>query len=141
MTNWLKKAVEELGIHEIEGAEANQRIIEYDAHTSLEAKSDEIPWCSAFVNYCIDESGLEGTHSAAARSWLEWGEPLEEPINGCIVILKRGKNPSLGHVGFFISQKQGLIRVLGGNQGDKVCFSWFSKKDVLGYRWPKNDKG
>lgn len=126
----------ELGVKEISGDKANARIVEYHSHTGLKATSDEIPWCSAFVNFCVDKAGLEGTHSAAARSWLQWGRPVE-PTEGCIVVMKRGDNPAQGHVGFYAGENATLIRVLGGNQHDSVCYSWFPKTHVLGCRWPK----
>jgi len=124
----------EIGTEEIEGPEAEDRIIEYHAHTTLKATSDEVSWCSSFVNFCVDKSGGKGTHSAAARSWLQWGQEIEDPEEGCIVVLKRGKEPWQGHVGFYAGENKELVRVLGGNQKNMVCYSWFPKTQVLGYR-------
>ena len=133
---WFDIAMDKLGIKETPGAAATPEIIEFHQHTTLKATSDEVPWCSAFVNYCMDEAGITGTGSAAARSWLGWGKPINIPIQGCIVILKRGNNPVQGHVGFYAGESSGTVRILGGNQGDRVCYSRFAKADVLGYRWP-----
>ncbi|MCD4737613.1 MAG: TIGR02594 family protein [Bacteroidales bacterium] len=63
--------------------------------------NDETAWCSAFVNWCMEASGIEGTNSAWARHWLFWGEPVNNPVRGCVVVFKRGTG---GHVGFFIKQ-------------------------------------
>ncbi len=50
--SWMKIALAELGVHEnsLPGHQ-NQRIIQYHAATSLKAQTDEVPWCSSFVNW------------------------------------------------------------------------------------------
>jgi hypothetical protein len=42
------------------------------------------------------------------------------------------------HVGFLVSVTPQRIRLLGGNQGDQVKYSSFSRAsyDIRGYRWP-----
>lgn len=134
--NWMAIAEKEIGVKEIPGSNDNPRIVEYHSATTLKATDDETPWCSAFVNWCMSMAGITGTKSAAARSWLDWGTPLDEPIRGAIVILKRGAPPS-GHVGFVELDMGDTIRVLGGNQSDCVKYSTYKKATVLGYRWPK----
>lgn len=134
---WYDIALNEYGTHEIAGASHNRRIIEYHATTSLKATTDETPWCSAFVNWVMKQAGYKGTGSAAARSWLTYGVELQSPMLGCIVVLKRGNNPQSGHVCFYVEEvANNMIRCLGGNQGDQVKYSLYSKADVLSYRWP-----
>lgn len=132
LRNAYEIAKQEIGVHEVKGGE-NPRILEYHDCTSLNACEDEVPWCSAFANWCCKQAGIEGTGSAAARSWLKWGTSCE-PEEGCIVILRRPPNPESGHVGFFVRQIDGLVEVLGGNQGDQVKLSRFHVSDVIGYR-------
>jgi len=48
----------QLGQKEIIGPKANEQILHYHAATSLHANSDEVPWCSAFVNWCYIIAGL-----------------------------------------------------------------------------------
>ena len=130
----------ELGVAEVSGTEANPRIVEYAKHTTLKATSDEVPWCSALANFVVDSAGFKGTRSAAARSWLDFGEVLESPIVGCIVILDRkdASNPNAAHVCFcdHADISNGIIRVIGGNQGNKVSVARFPTNKVLGYRSP-----
>lgn len=136
---WLAIAEKELGISEKIGSAHNPRILEYHKATSLMATTDETPWCSAFANWVMRQVGIQGTTSAAARSWLKWGAELDSkhPAFGCIVVLSRGNNPAQGHVGFYCgSTTPDTIRVLGGNQGDKVSIVNFKKTGVLSYRWP-----
>lgn len=134
---WLEIAEGECGQKEVKGPGSNARIISYHACTSLKASDDETPWCSAFINWVMVQAGLKYTKSAAARSWLTWGVPLNNPIEGCIVVLKRGAPPS-GHVCLYIADRGDYIKCLGGNQGDQVKTSNFLKSDVLSYRWPDN---
>jgi len=134
---WLAVAFDEVGTKEIPGDGHNPRIVEYHQATSLKATSDEVPWCSSFANWVVKQAGIKGTGSAAARSWMTWGRPLSTPVYGCIVVMKRGKNPGAGHVGFFVaSLGDNHIRVLGGNQSDAVNIATFRRSSVLSYRWP-----
>jgi uncharacterized protein (TIGR02594 family) len=136
---WLEIAASKLGQHEIPGPEANEFIVECLESTTLgapENQSDETPWCSAFVNWCITQAGIQGTNSAWARSWLEWGrepEP-EDKWTGAVCVLERG--PTSGHVAFLVDWDDNRVRLLGGNQGDAVSYSWFPMDRVLGYRVP-----
>lgn len=130
---WIKIAQGELGIREVRGGE-NRRILEYHASTKLHAVEDEVPWCSAFVSWCLEKSGIPSTKSAWARSYLEWGVKLGKPQPYCVVVFRRGSNS--GHVGFLSHIGTDYLEILGGNQGNSVCYAKYPKKDVLGYRWP-----
>ena len=139
---WFKIAEHEMGVAEVPGAGDNPRIVGYLKSTSLgkpDNDNDETPWCSAFVNWCMEQAGIEGTNSAWARSWLNWGkEPrpdVWEDWKGCVVILERGETS--GHVGFLDDWDDEGVKLLGGNQSDKVCYAWFPTDRVLGYRIPK----
>jgi len=121
---WMPIARGELGIHEGVNSE---RITEYfEDATDLGPQPDSVPWCSAFVNFCVQKSGQRGTRSARARSWENWGEDAGDFVPGCIVVLPRGGDPSQGHVGFFAGfEDQGNVRLLGGNQHDSVSVQSF----------------
>lgn len=134
---WLAIATAEVGIKEYPGNGENPRILEYLRSTTLAAPDsarDETPWCSAFANWCVEKSGYEGTDSAWARSWLNWGAPLDKPRRGCVTVFQRDGNK--GHVAFFLAAGAGGIKVLGGNQSNAVCISSYKKADLLGYRLP-----
>ena len=90
---WLPIALAEQGVKEYPGDGDNPRIVEYLQSTTLEAPmrtNDETAWCSAFVNWCVERAGYEGTDSAWAKSWLNWGKAIPKPRRGCVVILTRG---------------------------------------------------
>lgn len=132
---WMQIASAELGVKEKPGAADNPRVIEYHSLTTLKATEDSVPWCSSFVSWCLEKSGVQSTKSAWARSYLNWGVELKEPKYGCIVVFTRGA--SSGHVAFFVDKSSHGVKVLGGNQSDEVNYSYYSQSRVLGYRWPK----
>jgi uncharacterized protein (TIGR02594 family) len=140
MTAWLQLAHQEMGVEEIDGSESNPRVMEYFATCGgTWVKDDGTPWCGAFTGYVLATSGQKiATEPLRARSWLAWGTPLDKPVAGCVVVLRRGKDPQQGHVGFYVqSNKDGSsIYVLGGNQGDRVSIQRFNAANVLGYRMP-----
>ena len=90
-------------------------------------------WCAGFVNAVLRRSGLPGTDSLAARSFLNYGTATNDPQIGDIVVFSRG--PGHGHVGFYAGRSEGGgIKVLGGNQGDRVSIATYSTGRVIGYR-------
>ncbi|MBX3443885.1 MAG: TIGR02594 family protein [Planctomyces sp.] len=144
--NWMKVAIDELGVSEIQGARHNQRIVDYHQTTTLRAQTDEVPWCSSFVNWVMIQAGFPGTNNALAKSWLNWGSKLEQGRYGAITVIKRiGKTSDAAtgsgtgyHVGFYASGTTSSVQLLGGNQGDQVKYSNFpmSKYSIEGFRWP-----
>lgn len=144
---WLRIAFSEMdrGVHEIAGERHEDAIVSYLASTTLPERlhQDETAWCSAFVNWCIEQAGQNGTDLANARSWLEFGEKVEVPQLGDIVVFWREKRDGpFGHVGFFIDEDDDNVMVLGGNQTDPekgvgaVCIKPYSRKRLLGFRRP-----
>jgi uncharacterized protein (TIGR02594 family) len=139
---WLMVARNELGTHEFPGSPNNPRVLEYlNATTNLPASvksKDETPWCSAFVNWCMQQAGIEGTKNALARSWQQWGEHIDQPYKGCVVVFQREKK--FGHVGFYLDETETHIKVLGGNQQNpetkifEVSEKSYPKTDFLEYR-------
>ena len=133
-------AIAELGVHETPGQDATPRIVLYAAHTTLKATSDEVAWCSSLTNFVTDTAGFPGTHSAAARSWLNWGIKLEAPILGCIVIFDRHDTSNLNAAHVAICDhpdiSNGVIRTIGGNVSNSVKIDRSPVTKVLGYRSP-----
>ena len=96
-------------------------------------------WCMAFVNAALGESGSQGTGTLMARDALRIGTPTRDPQEGDIVVMSRGSDPSLGHVGFFVKRNpDGSIDVLSGNAGPegRVSVDTYDANRVLGYRTP-----
>ena len=133
--SWMDIARAELGQREVKGAKHNPRIIEYHKTTTLKGTTDEIPWCSSFVNWVMKQAGYPGTNSAAARSWLQYGQRLAAPVPGCIVVLSRDGG---GHVGFYMGQDSYGLKILGGNQGDAVTVAQYPANRCLALVVPLN---
>ena len=135
--SWMPVARAEAGVCTFPVGQSNPRVTEYHALTNIAGYGDKASWCSSFVNWSLAQVGIPGTGSALARSWLEWGEPLEKPVPGCIAVLSR-EDPTgwKGHVGFYLRHEAGQIVLLGGNQLDCVCENSYPADTLLGYRWP-----
>ena len=138
MTNepkWLivARAEQAKNIHEFPGEwQDNPEIMKYFKDTSYAAHHDEVPWCAAFVGWCLQQAGIKPSGSAAAASYEDWGEDLgETPVLGCIVVLPHHVTFYVGHVG------TEWVTGLGGNQHDSVKESNYPVGDVISYRWPK----
>lgn len=141
---WLGIAVGEIGVKEYKPGN-NPRILEYHASTDIyRHKSDDVAWCSAFTNWCMEQSGNRGTESALALSWKNWGQQVAQPITGAIAVKKRmvwdskkQKWITMGHVGIvYGGTPDGKLLILGGNQGDAVSISKYDKKSFFTFRLP-----
>lgn len=101
---------------------------------------DEVPWCSAYVNFIAWLLRLPRSKSLAARSWLTVGVPVDpkDAVAGFdVVVLRRGTadGPDVltapGHVGFFAKYEGDRVVLLGGNQSNAVGLARFPVADIL----------
>lgn len=136
-TSALEVAQRYIGTREAQGIIDNPTIM---AMLTLDAEwpeHDEVPWCSAFVNWVAWNLGLCRSGSLAARSWLNVGKHVErvdaEPGLD-VVVLSRPPNPKSGHVGFFYDFRGGNVGLVGGNQGDAVNLVYFDTESIIGIR-------
>jgi len=144
-TPWMLVARAELGTRErLPNGKPNPRIAEYFQSTGFKGGDADDAWCSAFANWVMarvwsDTDGdpaLHGTGKANARSWLDWGRPIERWQYGCIAIYSRPPKPGSGHVHFVVSETPGYLRGLGGNQNNRVCIKQYPEARLLGLRMP-----
>lgn len=136
---WLLDAHADLGTREWKGKRHNPKILAYFADAGTpEIQDDETSWCAAFVGAHVARKGYAAPGDARARAFLNWGQPIETPDIGAVVVFWRESPQSWkGHVGFVWGVDGDDILVLGGNQGDAVSIARFHKSRVLGYRWPR----
>ncbi len=138
MEQLLKIAFNELGTEEIVGEKHNPEVLKYAKDTNIAGvTTDEIPWCSTFVNWVSWKAGLQISGKANARSWLNVGTKVTEPEPGDVVVYWRDSPQSWkGHVGFFIgfSFDKQRVYTLGGNQGNRVSVSAYRMKNVLSFQ-------
>lgn len=139
LVNFRLRARAELGVHELPGADNSARVLEYLATCGKSSvfRLDATPWCSGFANFVTLGCDVPGTGKANARSWLTWGEPIDYPVMGCVVVFSRPPAPWSGHVAFYErTGDDGRIHVLGGNQNNRVSIAPYPKRRLLGYRVP-----
>ena len=118
------------GLKEVAGNVDNPQIMAMLKLDNEWPSEDEVPWCSAFVNYICWLTRLPRSKDLRARSWLLIGVPvsLADAEIGDIVIIKRGggdqpgpeNTTAQGHVGFYAGYIDGFVEILGGNQSDTV---------------------
>jgi uncharacterized protein (TIGR02594 family) len=97
---------------------------------------DSVAWCAAFVGHCLEKAGIRSTRKLTARSYLDWGIPIEvaDAQQGDIGVIPRGTSSWQGHV-FFIDRIEGQwVWGLGGNQDDAVNVRRFPVSKLLGLR-------
>jgi uncharacterized protein (TIGR02594 family) len=135
-----------IGVRELKGLHSHPLILWWHSLCNLQDTSDEVPWCSSFLNGIAWELRLPRSKSAAARSWLTVGIPIttSAAIIGDVVILKRGDGeqpgPEVtsgapGHVGLFAGwTDQGRVLLLGGNQSNEVSIAAHPASAILGVR-------
>ena len=132
---WMPFAWADLHVSETPGRSDNPRIVDYFRRVGhANVQDDETPWCAAFVGACLERAGLRSTRSLAARSYLDWGVEASAPSFGAIVVLSRGRDPALGHVGFLVGSTHDHVYLLGGNQSNAVTVEAFDRRRVLGWR-------
>jgi uncharacterized protein (TIGR02594 family) len=132
---WLDVAMKEIGQKETPGPDNNGRVMEYirAVRSTDGVQEDDVDWASAFVEWSLNQTGINGPKSMEPRNWLNWGRIIEMPERGCIVVFSFG---DISHVGFYVGDDGASYVVLGGNQTDQVQISRFHKARALGFRMP-----
>ena len=136
LPDWVQIALGELGTREVPGPAANPRIREYLLAVDLPAADDETPWCAAFVSFVLQQAGLRGIRSGAARSFMDWGKPTLAQLGAVTVLWRESPTTWQGHVGFLLDLDDHNVFLLGGNQRDRVSVATYPVTRVLGHRWP-----
>lgn len=116
-------------------SEFNKLADKYVYYLGIKSSSTKVPWCAGFVGYNLQPYNLD-TGSALARSYLYIGTPTQNPKIGDLVIFSRNKSNILGHVAFFIefNKDKSLVKVLGGDQKNKVSKLYFKTSSILSIR-------
>lgn len=135
-----------IGLKEIPGGSDNH-LIQFALGLCKipEPLHDETAWCSAILNFLCYILGFARSGSAAARSWLKVGIPIElkdAQIGNDIIIMKRGPEPqpgaevldAQGHVGIFAGMDgPDKFKLLAGNQ-PLFCIVSYPVSSILGVR-------
>ena len=132
---WLVSARNDIGLREIPGAPTAPRIQRWLVDLRAWWRDDETPWCGVAVAAWMRSASVALPRFwMRARAWADWGQPLDRPAHGCVVVFARQGG---GHVGLVVGEDAaGNLLVLGGNQGNAVNVRAFPRARVLAYRWP-----
>jgi uncharacterized protein (TIGR02594 family) len=117
---YLKAAFSVLGLSEIAGERDEPQILAmYKACGHGEIADDEVPWCAAYVGWCLHKGGLKNTGSLLAISYAnypgaQFGKDDTVPRGAICVWPRTGGN----HVNFALADLGDFILTIGGNQGN-----------------------
>lgn len=132
-----------VGTKELSGNADNPLILAMLQCCDSSVSHDEVPWCSAGLNFICKLANAPRSKSLAAKSWLKAGRPIDlsDAIPGWdVVILNRGNNPALGHVGLFAGidmhneEANATLVILGCNQSNSISLQHFPIGSVAGVR-------
>lgn len=157
--NPLPIAAQYLGINELdpEGVELRTKLWDnihgIDSDKSNQAIDSNFAWCGAFVEYVLDSMGSLETLDTGAGWASNWqkvgtevsGKTINERLNnakaGDIVLVKT-KTGSKRHVAFYAGHDPatGKVKLLGGNQGDKVSIIPWSSSGISNIRRIRMDE-
>lgn len=133
-----RRAIKEVGTKEVPGDGDNEKIIRwFETVGHSWVRDDETAWCAAFVGAMLEYSGLKSTRKLNARSYLDWGKPidLDDASPGDLVVFwRKQENSWEGHVGFYTGHNADVVKVLGGNQANEVSIAAYPRARLLGVR-------
>jgi uncharacterized protein (TIGR02594 family) len=142
----LKAAFSLLGLSEIAGARHEKKILAmFAAAGHAGVKTDETPWCAAFVRWCLIQDDVEAMGSLMARSLATFGKGIQRNTKiprGAIAVWPRGEPPA-GHTNIVLDDDGTYVLCIGGNQSlegtnGAVTISRTRKSQALAYRLPPN---
>lgn len=134
----LARSLSYTGLNEVRDNSAIRSILSASGTAALDPAKQA--WCAAYANAVLAQSGLAGTGSNMASSFLSWGKETSNPQLGDIVNLKPQAAGSSGHVGFFQGRDAaGNVLVNSGNFQDGVGTGAFPADQVISFRTALTD--
>lgn len=127
-------ALQYYGIEERAGAANNPTIIGWGRDLGLNYDEDKTPWCGLFMARVAKDTGRSAPKDPLwALNWAKFGNEGGQPDLGDILVFTRNGG---GHVGLYIGEDDQNYHVLGGNQGDRVCFLGYDRNRLYTVRQP-----
>lgn len=133
---YLDVAKKYVGLKEVKGVKTEPTITNWLVKLGAWWRDDETPWCGVALAAWLSEAGLAYPKKYfRALEWLNYGYPVAFPKQGAIAVLSRKGG---GHVGLVtgVDKLHLHVRILGGNQGNRVCEKWYPINTVVGFRMP-----
>ncbi|MFA5512469.1 MAG: SH3 domain-containing C40 family peptidase [Candidatus Kapaibacterium sp.] len=95
---------------------------------------------AAFVNWCLEQSGYEGTDSSHASSWSYWGREVGKPCPGCIALIKDSKADNKFNickkVGVLFSLSDTIVEIITIDDSGLVVMDKLDLNRVLCFKLP-----
>lgn len=133
-------ALKELGTYEwAEGS--NPKVDAYFDEVGYPTFTDDTAWCAAFVGAMLKRAGFPHTGKLNARSYLDWGNPVEldnAEVGDVVILWRNTRNSWQGHVGFYVDSDGKDVTLIGGNQNNQVNEQTYPRDRVLGVRRMKH---
>ena len=141
---WLAEAKRFKNLREIEDRRLSHPILDKMArYLGLNDFQDDEPWCTMFVAYCLKSTIPDivlPRHLMWSRAFEKWGQELDAPRPGAVMVYWRGKSPKddLGHVGFYLKPglTYGYSKLISGNYSNMVLEHDMSDEKLVSIRWP-----
>lgn len=136
---WMVEAKRLMYTREFLGEDSNPAILDWASTLDLPYAGDDVPWCGLFVGHCLSSTLPEQVLPNGllrARAWLRFGNKVPPREGAVMVFMRDGPNSGRGHVGFHAGEQDKAYRILGGNQGNKVCYLLIDKQRLLEAHWP-----
>lgn len=132
--SYMELAKTYLGLKEISGKLHNNTIVKWLSYLKAWWKDDETAWCGVYTAHCLKTSGYPIPQKwYRAREWATYGEVSKLEYGAIAVFERKGG----GHVGFIVDvDTHGNVKVLGGNQGNRVSEAWFTRDRLIAVRKP-----
>ncbi len=144
-TSWLTRGRRFIGIAETPGVKNSPELMavldwadgRQDGKT-IGANNDDEAYCAKGVCAVLELEKIVSPRNPAARSFQKWGQELDGPALGAIVVFwRKSINGPYGHVGFVAGRdSSGNVMCLGFNQSDSINIRAFPMARVLSFRWP-----
>ena len=139
----------DLGLSERQGSGSNPLILEKARRVAAADPSlrwighfyhdDAIPWCGLQMADVVVRAGAMPVlpNPLSARAWATWGDDAgKTPLYGAIAVLTRQGGAHVALVDG-VSTTGAHVRLIGGNQGDRVSRNWFVKTRIVALRAPR----
>lgn len=124
---------------EIAGVKDNPEIMAMAKRTGVANiyKHDETPWCAMAMCDCAIIAGKDipfaGYDRLRAKSFMNFGIPVSEPMLGDIIVFGRQGGY---HVGLYIGEDETHYHVAGGNQSNQFSIIRIEKTRAVAFRRP-----
>ncbi len=115
-----------LGLHGLKEGRDDAMIVRMAREIGVsDYRSSAIPWCGVGLGYAVRLAGYAlPSIPERASSWTTWGEAVDEPMLGDVLVFRRVGG---GHVGMYVGEDAESYHVLGCNQGDECSISRYGR--------------